>query len=190
MIFHFVIGHELGHVSFSKHYSDPSFQKTLEYIKSICRCTEKDEIEECYCDWIGTANCMYQARPERVPTLLVVLSSYAAWLMANVRSSGKRAMALSNGRRRSMHDAWCALAPSADKEHITTDFNHFSAIMSPCFYILAERLERMAEVNVLLNPEDEDRTRSLNRPGDHVATIMYQDDQGREVQINLVIPDI
>jgi hypothetical protein len=163
LVFHFVIGHELGHISFATKKEHPDLKEVLAYLQSITGNSSQGDIEECYCDYIGAANCMHQSRACGIPFLLCVLITYVAWLTANAKLVGGASKVSLEARRRALYHAWLRGEPIDEKGFFASAFNDISSLLSSAFFVVTNKMKLVSRLNILLNPNDEDRTRSLNQ---------------------------
>jgi hypothetical protein len=114
MMFHFLVGHELGHYLIDNRAALPSASKVYEWVdKSVLKDKPRPRrtLEECCSDLFGAANCMTQASRLEVPVTLAVATVDWVWLFAATRghvgaSEEEAYWQMLNNRRWAVFQQW------------------------------------------------------------------------------------
>lgn len=171
IVFHFTAGHELGHIAYSRSRETALHKQFIETIKNNTNLLEYDVLEECFCDFIAIHNCFHQAKVFQIPPLLVVVCILTAWFLAVKPSTDLSASSIHGKRLMSVYSSCISFIEREDRERFFGQFSSLVSMMAPGIACICDFLRIVAEVNLLLNPSDECRVRTLNKPGDSVMTL-------------------
>lgn len=114
MMFHFLVGHELGHYLIDNRMALPNALEVYEWVdKDVLKDKPRPRrtVEECCSDLFGAVNCMTQATRFEVPVTLAVSAVDWAWLFAATRgivgaSEEEEYWQMLNNRRRAILRQW------------------------------------------------------------------------------------
>lgn len=169
MMFHFLVGHELGHYLSDNRTEIPNAAEVYEWVdKNLLKDEPRPRrtVEECCSDSYAIVNCITQASRFEVPVTLAVSAADWVWLFAATRGqvgvSEKEAYwEMLNNRRRAVFCQWMNWRNGNENsaEAISEDVFH---IFNPALPHIRAKLAILQKINIIMTGGGDPPRRMLN----------------------------
>jgi hypothetical protein len=170
MMFHFLVGHELGHFLSDNRTEIPNAAEVYEWVdKNVLKDKPRPRrtVEECCSDTYAAVNCMTQASRFEVPVTLAVSAADWVWLFAATRgqvgaSEAEAYWQMLNNRRWAVFGQWRNWRNGSEYSAAMISENIFHLFHAAIPHIRA-KLDILKKINSIMTGGDDPPRRMLNR---------------------------